>query len=59
MAFTNVTDDDATLFHLAKAGYGSIKELTEMDSPEFLDLVEFEHIQRQIEAYHVQQSRAK
>jgi hypothetical protein len=47
------------LFHLAKAGYGSIRELEAMDTPEFFDLVEFEQIQRQIELYHVQQSRAK
>ena len=52
MAFTNVSDDDATMFHLARRGYGSLAELEQMDSPQLLDLVEFEHIQNDIELYH-------
>jgi hypothetical protein len=59
VAFTNVSDEDATLFHLARRGYGSIAELELMDTPQFLDLVEFEHIQNDIELYHVQRSRER
>jgi hypothetical protein len=52
-----VSDDDATLFHLARRGYGSLQELERMDTPQFLDLVEFEHIQNDIELYHMQQGK--
>lgn len=57
MAFTNISDEDATIFHLAKRGYGSISEIEQMDTPQFLDLVEFEHIQNDIELYHMQKDR--
>jgi len=30
-----------------------------MDTPEFLDLVEFEHIQNDIELYHMQNGRER
>jgi len=42
-----------TLFSLAKNGYGSIAELEQMDTPEFLDLVEFVHISNAIERYQI------
>ena len=55
MAFTNVTDPDATVFALARKGYGTVNELAEWDTPEILDLVEFEQIQQDIERYKVQE----
>lgn len=40
-----------TLIALVKAGYGSLKELQELDTTEYLDIVEFEMIRGDIEAY--------
>jgi len=54
-----VSDDDATIFHLARKGYGSVAEIEQWDTPCFLDAVEFEQIQNDIELYHIQQSRGK
>jgi hypothetical protein len=59
VVFSNVSDDDATLFHLARRGYGSVAELEQMDTPQFLDLVEFECIQNDIELYQIQQNRER
>lgn len=38
-----------TVIVLSKSGYGTIEYLKSLDTPEFLDLVEFEHINRAIE----------
>lgn len=46
---TNISDDDMTVIVLSKAGYGSLEYLKNLDTPEFLDLVEFEHITRAID----------
>ena len=40
-----------TIMALAKKGYGTLKELNELDTPEFLDLVEYEHICSDIEQH--------
>ena len=40
---------------LSKIGYGTLKEVKEMDTPEFLDAVEYESIVQDIELYHIQQ----
>lgn len=45
-----------TLFSLAKKGYGSIAELELLDTPEYLDLVEFEQISGAIEHYEYDQA---
>jgi len=42
-----------TLFSLSKQGYGSISELEQLDTPEFLDLIEFEQIAGAIERYEI------
>ena len=42
-----------SLFSLSKQGYGSIAELENMDTPEFLDLIEFEQITGAIERYEI------
>jgi len=46
-----------TLFHLAKQGYGSLAELQQLDTPQVLDLIEYEQIQQDIELYHAQNPR--
>ena len=50
IAFSNVSDEAMTVFHLARKGYATIREIEAMDTPEFLDLVEFESIALDIEA---------
>ena len=57
VAFTNVPDERATLYHLAKEGYGTIAELAQLDTTEYLDLVEYEQIRQDLELYHVQQAQ--
>jgi len=52
--FTNLDDEKITLLSLVKAGYGSLAELEALDTDDFLDLVEFESISRDIEAHYVE-----
>lgn len=40
-----------TLMHLAKQGYATLPQLWEMDTPEILDLIEYENIQADIHEY--------
>lgn len=40
-----------TIMALARKGYGSIRDLNELDTPEFLDMVEYEHICSDIERH--------
>ena len=47
------------IFYLSKQGYGSISEISELDTTEFLDLVEFEEITNAIESYHIRESRRR
>jgi len=42
-----------TIFYLSKQGYGSIVEIRELDTTEFLDLVEFEQITKAIEQHSI------
>jgi hypothetical protein len=39
------------MLSLVKSGYGSIIELRNLDTPDFLDMVEFEHISRAIDKH--------
>lgn len=57
MRFSNVGDYDMTVFHLARQGYGSVKEIREWDTPQFLDAVEYEQICSDIELYKIEESR--
>lgn len=57
MRFTNVDEDTATILHLARKGYGSVSELNQLDTPELLDIIEFENIQQDIEKYLIDESR--
>lgn len=40
-----------TLLSLAKAGYGSLAELSALDTTEYLNIVEFEQMSATIQAY--------
>jgi hypothetical protein len=42
---------------LVKAGYGSLEYLQSLDTPELLDIVEFEQITADIEHWKLEQSR--
>lgn len=55
--FTNVSNLDMTIFYLSKQGYGSIKEIRELGTDDFLNLVEYEQICSDIESYQMQNAR--
>ena len=40
-----------TLMHLAKQGYATLPDLWKMDTPEILDLIEYENIQADVQEY--------
>lgn len=44
---------------LSKKGYGSIKELFELDTDDLLDIVEYEQISQAIENYEYEKARGK
>lgn len=46
-----------TLMALCKMGYGSLKEMKELDTPEVLDLIEYEHIQSDVQSYLMEEAR--
>jgi len=46
-----------TYLALVKAGYGTLKELKELDTPELLDIIEFEMITADIEHHKMEQAR--
>lgn len=43
--------------YLSKQGYGTVKELMELDTPEFLDLLEYEAINQSIQNYEMERAR--
>ena len=50
---TNVDDLTFSQSFLVEAGYGTMKEVRQMDTPEFLDLIEVEMIKRDIQKYKI------
>jgi len=44
-----------TLLALSKCGYGSFLELSKLDTPEILDMIEYESIIADIQAYEINQ----
>lgn len=46
-----------TLLSLVRHGYGTFSELSELDTPEFLDIVEFHQMSSAIERYEYEQAR--
>ena len=59
IAKTNLSDEDMMVFYLSKQGYGSIAEIENLDTKEFLDLVEFEHITNAIESYRINEAHRR
>lgn len=51
MQYSNISDDDMTLMHLARQGYGSLTELRQLDTPDVMDLIEYENIQADVQEY--------
>ncbi len=45
----NISDVDMSIFFLSKNGYGSVNEIEQWDTPRFLDALEYEFIQTNIE----------
>jgi len=48
-----------SIFYLSKQGYGSIAEIQDLDTPEFLDLIEFEQISNAIEKYYMSEAQRR
>lgn len=46
----------ASCLYLVKAGYGSLREVEELDSKEFLDCLEYEEIRNTIESYQIDEA---
>ncbi len=46
-----------SIFYLAKQGYGSLKEIRELDTVELLDLLEYEQIHNRVENYLINKAR--
>lgn len=44
------------MFALVKAGYGNLAQVEAMDTPEFLDAIEFEQITADIQAHKMESS---
>ncbi|MFU0912946.1 hypothetical protein [Kluyvera intermedia] len=42
---------------LSKAGYGSYSELIKLDTPELLDMLEFENISADIQHYEMEKAK--
>lgn len=57
MRRTNLSTYMIQCCNLVKAGYGSLAEIQQMDSPEFLDCLEFEEISNQITEYKMRENR--
>lgn len=48
-----------TYFALVKKGYGTLAEIKSWDTPQFLDVVEYEQICSDIEQYQLQNPESK
>jgi hypothetical protein len=47
--FTNLTDTEILFFSLVKKGYGTLKEIRELDTMDIMNILEFEGIIGDIE----------
>lgn len=54
---TNLDDYMMTACMLVKAGFGSLAEIQELDTEDFLDLVEFMQISNEIEKYQIDEAK--
>jgi len=57
LKYSNLSDYMSGCLFLTKQGYGSLKEIKEMDTPEFLDCLEYEKIHRTIEAQYIKEAQ--
>lgn len=57
MEYSNIDETDMILMQLARRGYGTLREMQQLDTPEVLDLIEFENIQADIEEYLIWEAR--
>jgi len=48
---TNISDYMSACLFLVKKGYGSLKEIQNLDTSPFLDCLEFEEIQNAVESH--------
>lgn len=42
------------MFFLVKQGYGSLNKMKELDTPELLDIIEYENILKDIESHQIE-----
>lgn len=56
VVFTNITGYTAQCFSLVRAGYGTLSEVQDMDSPDFLDAIEYGDIISSIEDHVIDQN---
>lgn len=54
---TNLSDINILYFSLVKKGYGSLYEVKEFDTPELMDIIEYESIMNDIETLVIDDSR--
>ncbi|EPB4210662.1 hypothetical protein ACROQ8_004769, partial [Yersinia enterocolitica] len=54
---SNISDEMSMYLALAKAGYGSYKELSDLDTTELLDMVEFENISADIQHHQMEEAK--
>jgi hypothetical protein len=45
------------MLFIVKAGYGSLKEIKELDTPDYLDIIEFERMQSDIQDHIIKEAR--
>lgn len=56
---TNVSGYSSQCFSLVRAGYGSLAQVQDMDSTDFLDALEYEEIIRNIEQHMMDDAKDK
>lgn len=57
MEYTNLDDYSMSCMSLVKAGYGSLKEIQELDTKEFLDCIEYENINNTVQNFIYEDAR--
>lgn len=57
--FTNLSNFDITIFSLVKNGYGTLKEVLELDTSDIFKIIEFENITKDIEYLAIEEAQCK
>ena len=55
---TNIDNDMMAYCYLSKEGFGSINELMQLDTKEFLDIIEYCEIRNYIESYEYDRAKS-